>query len=286
MPATNSKPTPAELDQAKRLYNDINDYLEFLSETIQSEIQELSETEDSDDDDEEEFSPIVSQFLKEYKEYVASQPQIHAQLVSSDSNSSFTSNKSSRLPKRFWVYSKTYQTLQLLSPDLLSHKKLCDTELNCSVPVSPIFSSSFPVPDPSGNEKLLTNGTPSVALLKAQLEKNARNEEQEQEKNYLIIRRPTYTPVREQKFVFVVEKSTDVIVAPQTIEPPKQQEPIKEETKEKNSTIQDEKSELVEEVLSEKKVKKNTIDFDFLSNFLAITKVGFSRSQLRTLVWA
>jgi len=274
MSTTSSKPTPAELDQAKLLYNDVNDYLEYLADIITTQVQELSEdSEDSEDD--EELSPAVSQFLNDYKDYISSLPQVHTQLVSPKSSST-----SSRLRKRY---------SQFLPPDLLGDlQKLCEAKLDRSVQVTPSFSTSLPILDNANgnNEKLLTNETsPSVTLLKAQLEKYTK----EQEKNRIVIRMPNYSfdePVEEKRIVFVIKKSTALIVAPPTIvEPPKEQESIKEEIEEKNSMTEDEKSEVVE-VLSEKNVKKSTIDFNFLSNFLSITKVGFSRSQLSTLVWA
>ncbi|RIA97891.1 hypothetical protein C1645_871001 [Glomus cerebriforme] len=287
MSTTSSNPTPAELDQAKRLYNDVNDYLEYLTDIIQSKVQEFDE-DFSDDDDE--LSPSVSQFLNDYKDYISSLPKVHNQLINSDSSSTSNNNnnstKCSILRKRFWRYSQSNQMLQLLPPNLFDDlQKLCEAKLDRSVQGLPSFSTSLPTID-NNNEKLLTNdSSPSVALLKSQLEKYTK----EKEKNCIVIRSPKYSsfddPIEEKKIVFVVKKSTAVIVAPPTIESPKQ-DPIKEETEEKNSTIENEKSEVVEEVLSEKKVKKSKTEFDFLSNFLSITKVGFSKSQLSTLIWA
>jgi hypothetical protein len=271
MSTINSKTTPEEIDQAKQIYKDVNDFLEYFTNIIQTQVQEFEE-EDPDD----ELSPTVSQFLNDYKEYVSSLPQIHTQLVNSDSSSS----SSSSTRERFWRYS------QSLPPNLLSNLQKLEAKLDRSVRVSPLFSTSLPTLDNTNgkNEKLLlTNETsPCVTLLKAQLEKYAK----EQEKNRIVIRVPKYSydePVEEErKVVFVVKKSTAVIVAPPTVvEPPKEQEPIKEGTEE-NSTIE----EISEKVLSEKDVKKSIIDFDFLSKFLSITKVGFSKSQLSSLVWA
>lgn len=263
-----SKPTSAELDQAKQIYNDVNDYLEYLANIIQTRVQEDSE--DSEDSDYEEYSPKVSQFLNDYKDYISSLPQVHNQLVNHDSSSSSTRSK---LRNRFW----RYQTLQLPPPDLLGDlKKLCEAELARDVQVSPLFSTSLPTPDDSNvnNEKLLTNeASPSVTLLKAQLDKYTK----EQEKNRIIIRMPNYSfdePIEEKKVVFVVKKSTALIAAPPTVvESPKEPEPIKGEIEEKNSTIDNEKSEIVEvseKVLSEKKPKKIAIDFEFLNNFVSI----------------
>ncbi|CAB4408720.1 unnamed protein product [Rhizophagus irregularis] len=280
-----NKPTPAELDQAKQIYNDVNDYLECLANIIQTQVQEDSE--DSEDSEYEEYSPKVSQFLNDYKDYISSLPQVHKQLVNHDDSSS-TSFTSSKLRNRFW----NYQTLQLLPPNLLGNlKKLCEAELVRDVQVSPSFSTSLPTLDNSNgnNEKLLTNeASPSVTLLKAQLDKYTK----EQEKNRIVIRMPNYSfdePIEEKKVVFVVKKSTALIAAPPTVvvESPKEPEPIKGEIEEKNSII-DEKSEVVEvseKVLSEKKPRKIAIDFEFLNNFVSLTKFGFSGSQLSTLIW-
>jgi len=272
-----TKPTPQELDQAKQIYNDANDFLEHLVGIIQTQVQEFSQdSEDSEDSDYEELSPSVSKFLSDYKEYISSLPHVHQQLVNNQNSSSTTSSKSLR--KRFWRYSH----LQLLPPDLLGNlQKLCEAKLDRDVQASPSFSTSLPTLDNinGNNEKLLTNdASPSVTLLKAQLEKHTTKE---QEKNRIVIRMPNYTfdePIEEKKVVFVVKKSTAVIVAPPTVvEPPKEQEPINEKS---------EVVEVSEKVLSEKKIKKNAIDFEFLSKFLSTTKFGFSRSQLSTLVWA
>ncbi|GBB89133.1 hypothetical protein RclHR1_15810004 [Rhizophagus clarus] len=279
-----TKPTPVELDQAKRLYNDVNNYLDCLADIIQTRAQEFYEdSENSEDSDYEELSPSVSQFLNDYKEYISSLPQIHDQLVNHDSSPSTTT--SSKLHKQLRRYS------QFLPPDLLKLQKLCEAKLDRDVQVSPSFSTSLPTLDNTfgNNKKLLTNeASPSITLLKAQLNKYTN----EQEKNRIVIRVPNYSfdePIEEKKVVFVVKKSTAVIVAPPTVvESPKEQEPIKGEIKEKNSTI-DEKSEIVEiseKVLLEKTTKKNAIDFEFLSKFLSTTKFGFSRSQLSTLIWA
>jgi len=274
MSTTSNKPTTAELDDAKRYYNDVNDYLEYLADIIQSQAQEYSE--DSEDSDEE-LSPAVSQFLDDYKDYISSLPQVHTQLVGSKSSS--TSSKTRHRLRRYSIS----QTHQLLPPDLLSDiQQLCEAKIDRSVQVSPSFSTSLPAN--ANNEKLLTNETsPSVTLLKAQLEKYSKEQE---EKNRIVIRMPKYTfdePIEEErKIVFVVKKSTALIAAPPSVaDPPKEQEPIKEEIEEKNSTTEDE---TVNEKVSSKK-KKNMTDFAFLSNFLSITKVGFSRSQLSTLVW-
>lgn len=270
MPAINSKPTSEEIDQENHLCNDAVDYLEYLSEIIQSEV-------DSEDSDDEELSPIVSQFLQDYKEYVSSS---NTQLFDSDSSgSSIKYKKRSRLPRRFLKYSESFQSLQSLSPELLCDQKLCETQLDCNAQVSPLFSTFFSSDDDDRreNEKLLTNGTPSVTLLKSQLEKDARIREY----NYMIVRSPIYVPEEEKKFVFVVKKSTDVIVAaapPPVVELPKQ-EPVKEETVENNNTtIENEKSGAYKE-----KARMSTINY-LVSSFLASAKLGFSGSQINSLV--
>jgi hypothetical protein len=261
-----SKPTSAELDQAKQLYNDVNDYLKYLVDVIQEECD------DTDDSDYEELDPSVSQFLNDYKEYVSSLPQVHKQLVNHDHDSS-PSITSSKFRTRLWRYSQTYQTLQLPPPNLLGElKKFCEAKVDRNVQPSPSFSASLPTLDITNNEKLLTNeASPSVTLLKAQLNKY----ETEKEKNRIVIRIPNYSyddePIEEKKVVFVIKKSTALIAAPPTVvESPREQEPIKGEIEEK---IHDEKSEVVEiseKVLSEKNTNKNAIDFDFLSKFVSI----------------
>src|SRR6266542_5414125 len=187
MSTTLGKPTAAELNQAKQLYNDLNDYLEYLAEIIESEVQ------DAEDD---ELSPTALQFLKDYKEYVSSPSQVHTQLLASDNSLSSSSRTHT---KRFWKYSQTNQMLQSIPPKLLAdYPKLCETKLDHSVQVSPLFSTlstSISSTDSTDNEKLLTNdASPTVTLLKAQLEKFAR----EQEKNCIVIRPPQYyAPVEE-----------------------------------------------------------------------------------------
>jgi len=271
---------PTEFDQAKQLYNDVNDYLESLTGIIQNQVQQFSEDfEDSEDSDYEELSPKVYQFLNDYKDYISSLPPVHKQLVSNHNDSSSTTT-CSKLRQRFWRYSQ----LQLLPPDLLGDlQKLCEAKLDRDVQVSPLFSTSLPIPDNDingNNKKLLTNeASPSVTLLKAQLDKHTTRE---LEKNRIVIRMPNHSfddPIEEKKVVFVVKKSTAVILAtPAVVESPKEQEPIKGEEK------IDEKSEVVyEKVLSEKNTKKKMIDFDFLSKFLTANKFGFSKSQLSQL---
>ena len=77
---------------------------------------------------------------------------------------------------------------------------------------SPYSFSTFTLPtNNSDNEKLLTNdASPTVTLLKAQLEEFAK----EQRKNLVVVRLPKYAPTEEKDFVFVVKKSIATIVAP------------------------------------------------------------------------
>ncbi|CAI2162484.1 10854_t:CDS:2 [Funneliformis geosporum] len=268
MPTTQSKPTSGDdINKAKQLYHDINDYLDCLAEIIQSEVQEL----DDEDSDDEELSPIALQFLKDYKEYVSSPSQVHTQLLDSGSSSTSSSgsSSSSRLQKkRFWMYSQTNQMLQSLPPKLLNfNPKLCEAKIDYSAQASPSFSASPSDTTNINNEKLLINNTSTtVASLKAHLAK-------EQEKNCIVIRQPQYASVEEKNFVFVVKKSTAAIVAP----PKLVESPIKEKIE-----VISEKSEEIENISSEK-VKKNPISLDLISNFIAITKVGFSKSQLSQL---
>ncbi|CAG8493895.1 3342_t:CDS:2 [Funneliformis mosseae] len=265
MPTTQSKPTSGDdVNQAKQIYNDINDYLDCLAEMIQSEVQEFDE-EDSDD---EELSPIALQFLKDYKEYISSPSQVHTQLVDSGSSSSGSSSRLQK--KRFWMYTQTNQMLRSLAPKLLSvNPKLCEAKIDYSAQASPSFSTSPSDTTSSNNEKLLMNNTSTaVASLKAHLAK-------EQEKNCIFIRKPQYAPIEEKNFVFVVKESTAAIVTP----PKLVESPTKEKIEEKGSMS--EKSEFIEN-LSEK-VKKIPISIDLISNFIAITKVGFSKSQLSQL---
>ncbi|CAG8510846.1 10604_t:CDS:2 [Dentiscutata erythropus] len=104
-----------EIDNAKRIYNDINDYLDFLADVLQTEADESDEP----------ISPTVEKFLKEYREYVSS----NVPSPTSYSTSDITTKNS----KRSSVY----------KPNLWKYSLMCENN-NSKVPPKPVKKLSLP----------------------------------------------------------------------------------------------------------------------------------------------
>ncbi|CAG8588808.1 7270_t:CDS:2, partial [Dentiscutata heterogama] len=107
-----------EINNAKRIYNDINDYLGFLADVLQTEADESDEP----------ISPTVEKFLKEYREYVSSNVPFSPS-PTSYSTSDFTTKNSKR--------SSFYK------PNLWKYSLMCENN-NSKMPPKPVKKLSLP----------------------------------------------------------------------------------------------------------------------------------------------
>ncbi|CAG8519417.1 2216_t:CDS:2 [Cetraspora pellucida] len=105
-----------EVTNAKVLYKDINDYLDFLADILQTETDESDEP----------ISPTVEKFLKEYQEYVSSNAPPLSSSPTSYSTDSTSSNSSKRNSRRSSIY----------KPNLWRYSLGCENECSRAPPKS------------------------------------------------------------------------------------------------------------------------------------------------------
>ncbi|CAG8773832.1 hypothetical protein C2G38_2046633 [Gigaspora rosea] len=108
-----------EINNAKRIYNDINDYLDFLADVLQTEADESDEP----------VSPTVEKFLKEYREYV------NNNIPLSSSPKSYSSpNLEKKKSKRSSVY----------KPNLWKYSLMCENNNSSKAPPKPVKRIALP----------------------------------------------------------------------------------------------------------------------------------------------
>ncbi|KAF0476182.1 hypothetical protein F8M41_024443 [Gigaspora margarita] len=108
-----------EINNAKRIYNDINDYLDFLADVLQTEADESDEP----------VSPTVEKFLKEYREYVSSNIPL-----SSSPKSYSAPNLEKKKSKRSSVY----------KPNLWKYSLMCENNNSSKAPPRPVKRIALP----------------------------------------------------------------------------------------------------------------------------------------------
>ncbi|CAG8548670.1 4290_t:CDS:2 [Racocetra fulgida] len=105
-----------EVTNAKTLYKDINEYLDFLADILQTETDESDEP----------VSPTVEKFLKEYQEYVNSNVPLSSSPTSNSTYSTTSTNSSKRSSRRSSIY----------KPNLWRYSLMCENDCSKDLPKS------------------------------------------------------------------------------------------------------------------------------------------------------